>query len=81
MAFTAKSNEATEEALMKARTIIGDALNTIRAWEHANSGAEYSTSAKAAKIKLLTDLDSDEVAAQLAIAKTWDGKKSTSSDS
>ena len=74
MAFDAKSNEATLEALDNARNIINAAINTVRDWQSNNNGGDFSTSAKAAKLALVTDMDSDGVATALATAKTWDGK-------
>ena len=78
MAHDAKSNEATLEALESARSIINSAINTVRDWQGNNNGGDYSTSAKAAKLALVTDMDSDGVATALATAKNWDGKASTS---
>ena len=69
----AKSNEATLEALESARTKINNSINVVRDWQTNNNGADYSTSAKAAKIKLVADLDSDSIATELATAKNWDG--------
>ena len=77
MAFDAKSNEATLEALEKARSVINGAINTVRDWQVNNDGGDFSTSAKAAKLALVTSMDSDGVATELATAKTWDGKAST----
>ncbi|ANS03202.1 hypothetical protein [uncultured Mediterranean phage uvDeep-CGR2-KM18-C74] len=74
MAFDAKSNEATLEALEKARGIINGAINTVRDWQRDNNGNDFTASAKAAKLALVTDMDSDGVATELATAKTWDGK-------
>ena len=69
----AKSNEATLEALESARTKINNSINVVRDWQTNNNGADYSTSAKAAKIKLVADLDSDSIATELATAKNWVG--------
>ena len=80
MAYDAKSNEATLEALEKARGIINGAINTVRDWQNNGNGGDFSTSAKAAKLALVTDMDSDGVATQLATAKTWDGKASSVSE-
>ena len=78
MAYDAKSNEATLESLEKARGIINAAINTVRDWQSNNNGGDFSTSAKSARLALVTDMDSDGVATALATAKTWDGKASTS---
>lgn len=80
MAYDAKSNEATLEALESARSKINSAINTVRDWQNNNNGGDFSTSAKAAKLALVTDMDSDGVATQLATAKTWDGKASSVSE-
>tara|TARA_R110000824_G_scaffold821_1_gene5014 strand:+ start:109 stop:339 length:231 start_codon:yes stop_codon:yes gene_type:complete len=69
----AKSNEATLEALEKARSVINGAINTVRDWQVNNSGGDFSTSAKAAKLAIVTSMDSDGVATELATAKNWDG--------
>ncbi|ANS02892.1 hypothetical protein [uncultured Mediterranean phage uvDeep-CGR0-AD1-C239] len=73
----AKSNEATLEALDGARSIINNAINTVRDWQRENNGADFTASAKTAKLALVTDMDSDAVAAFLTTAKTWDGKASS----
>jgi len=70
----AKSNEATLEALDNARNIINGAIQTVRDWQRDNNGNDFTASAKAAKLALVTDMDSDGVATALATAKTWDGK-------
>ena len=45
MAYDAKSNEATLEALEKARGIINGAINTVRDWQNnGNSPAKPHTS-------------------------------------
>ena len=73
----AKSNEATLEALDGARAVINAALNTVRDWQRDDNGADFTASAKTTKLALVTDMDSDAVAAFLATAKTWDGKASS----
>ena len=77
MAFDAKSSEATLEALDTARNIINAAINTVRDWQGNNNGVDFSTSAKAAKLALVTNMDSDGVATALATAKAWDGTASS----
>lgn len=74
---SAKSNEATLEALESARSIINSAINTVRDWQSNNNGGDFSTSAKSAKIALLTNLDSAGVAGSLTTAKDWDGSASS----
>ena len=77
MAFDAKSNEATLEALEKARSVINAAINTVRDWQVNNSGNDFSDSAKTAKLASVTGMKSDDVEAQLTIAKAWDGSATT----
>ena len=69
----ANSNEATVQALMSARRIIDTCINTVREWERDNNGGNYSTSARAAKLAVVTSMNSNGVATYLTTAKYWDG--------
>ena len=73
----AKSSEATLEALDGARLIINAALNTVRDWQKNDNGTGFTASYKTTKLALVTDMDSDGVAAFLATAKEWDGTVSS----
>ena len=73
----ANSNEATVQALMSARRIIDTCINTVREWEHNDNGENYSTSVKAAKLAVVTSMNSSGVTTYLTTAKNWDGTETS----
>jgi len=70
---TARSSEATIDALRNAEILINDAVHTVRIWIGNNNGADYSDSAKVEHLARVTELDTDAIQALLTTAKTWNG--------
>ena len=70
---TARSSEATIDALRNAGLLINDAVHTVTIWIGNNNGADYSDSAKATHLARVTELDTDAIQAFLTTAKTWNG--------